>query len=92
MAGSVARDPRFHRVKGVRWHFWLVSDEYDEFVESEIESGPDPLRRLVNRGANFSIGIKAWGEIPDENYAGLQFIQEKLEHHADEGSPPEESA
>jgi hypothetical protein len=24
---SVARDPRFHRVDGVRWHFWLVSNE-----------------------------------------------------------------
>jgi hypothetical protein len=82
---SVSRDPRFHRVDGVRWHFWLVSDEYDEFVASEIESGPDPLRRLVNRGPNFSIGIKTWGEILDENNARLQFIKEKLEHRADEG-------
>src|SRR5207247_6644194 len=39
---AVARDPRFHRVDGVKWHFWLVSDEYDEFVAAEIESGPDP--------------------------------------------------
>ena len=82
---SVARDSRFHRVDGVRWHFWLVSDEYDEFVASEIESGPDPLRRLINRGANFSIGIKTWGEILDENNARLQFVKEKLEHRADEG-------
>jgi Histidine kinase-, DNA gyrase B-, and HSP90-like ATPase len=82
---SVSRDPRFHRVDGVRWHFWLVSDEYDEFVASEIESGPDPLRRLINRGANFSIGIKTWGEILDENNARLQFVKEKLEHRADEG-------
>jgi hypothetical protein len=81
----VASDPRFHRVNGVRWHFWLVSDEYDEFVAAEIESGPDPLRRLVNRGKNFSIGIKTWGEILDENNARLQFVKEKLEHRADEG-------
>jgi hypothetical protein len=82
---SVARDPRFHRVSGVRWHFWLVSDEYDEFVAAEIESGPDPLRRLVNQGPNFSIGVKTWGEILDENNARLQFVKEKLEHRADEG-------
>ncbi len=82
---SVVRDPRFHRVDGVRWHFWLVSDEYDDFVASEIASGPDPLRRLVNRGQNFSIGIKTWGEILDENDARLQFVKEKLEHRADEG-------
>jgi histidine kinase/DNA gyrase B/HSP90-like ATPase len=82
---SVARDQRFHRVNGVRWHFWLVSDEYDEFVAAEIDSGPDPLRRLINRGPNFSIGIKTWGEILDENNARLQFVKEKLEHRADEG-------
>ena len=75
---SVSRDPRFHRVGGVRWHFWLVSDEYDDFVAAEIESGPDPQRRLINRGANFSIGIKTWGEILDENNARLQFVKEKL--------------
>jgi Histidine kinase-, DNA gyrase B-, and HSP90-like ATPase len=81
---SVSRDPRFHRIDGVRWHFWLVSDAYDEFVQSEIESGPDPKRRLVNRGPNFSIGVKTWGELLDENNARLQFVKEKLEHHADE--------
>jgi hypothetical protein len=43
------------------------------------------LRRLINRGANFSIGIKTWGEILDENNARLQFVKEKLEHRADEG-------
>jgi hypothetical protein len=82
---SVANDARFHRVDGVRWHFWLISDEYDDFVKSEIESGPDRERRLVNRGSNFSVGVKTWGEILDENNARLQFLKEKLEHKADEG-------
>ena len=83
-AQSVARDPRYHRVAGVRWHFWLVSDEYDEFVQAEIASGPDPERRLVNRGA-VTIGVKTWGEILDENIARLQFVKEALEHNADDG-------
>jgi hypothetical protein len=82
---SVSRDPRYHRVSGVRWHFWLVSDEYDDFVQSEIASGPDPDRRLVNRGLNFSVGIKTWGEILDENNARLQFVKRALEHNADDG-------
>jgi hypothetical protein len=55
---SVSRDPRYHRVAGVRWHFWLVSDKYDDFVQSEIASGPDPDRRLVNRGPNCSVGLR----------------------------------
>ncbi len=82
---SVSRDPRYHRVSGVRWHFWLVSDEYDDFVKSEIDSGPDPDRRLVNRGPNFSVGVKTWGEILDENNARLQFVKHALEHNADDG-------
>ncbi len=82
---SVARDPRYHRVSGVRWHFWLISDEYDDFVQAEIASGPDPDRRLVNRGPNFTIGVKTWGEILDENNARLQFVKQALEHNADDG-------
>lgn len=82
---SVSRDERFHRVKGLRWHFWLISDEYDDFVASEIATGPDPERRLVNRGPNFSIGVKTWGEILDENNARLQFVKDALEHNADDG-------
>ena len=81
---SVSRDPRYHRVAGVRWHFWLVSDEYDDFVQSEIASGPDPDRRLVNSGPNFSVGVKTWGEILDENNARLQFVKQALEHSADD--------
>jgi hypothetical protein len=72
-------------VSGVHWHFWLVSDEYDDFVQSEIASGPDPDRRLVNRGPNFSVGVKTWGEILDENNARLQFVKHALEHNADDG-------
>lgn len=82
---SVARDDRYHRIKGVKWHFWLVSDSYDDFVQSEIASGPDPESRLVNRGQNYSIGVKTWGEILDENNARLQFVKDALEHNVDDG-------
>lgn len=84
-ANSVSRDARFHRVPGVRWHFWLVSDEYDDYVQQEIESGPDPERRLVNKGAKLTIGVKTWGELLEENLARLQFVKEALEHNVDDG-------
>ena len=83
-AQSVARDPRYHRVAGVRWHFWLVSDEYDEFVHAEIAFLPDPERRLVNRG-QVTIGVKTWGVISRKNIARLQFVKEALEHNANDG-------
>lgn len=84
-AMSVSRDPRYHRVGGVRWHFWLVSDEYDDYVDAEINGGPDPERRLIHRSSNVSIGVKTWGEILDQNHARLQFVKDALEHNADDG-------
>ena len=54
-------------------------------MQSEIEVRPDCERRLVNRGPNYSIGVKTWGEILDENNARLQFVKEALEHNADDG-------
>lgn len=30
---AVEEDPRFNRVEGLRWHFWIVSDEYNEEVK-----------------------------------------------------------
>lgn len=30
---AVSQDERLHTVKGVRWHFWIVSNSYDEFCQ-----------------------------------------------------------
>jgi hypothetical protein len=81
---AVEEDPRFNRVQGLKWHFWVVSDEYDAYVNARIKNGPDPLRRLIQKGERVSIGVKTWGELLEENKARLQFIKEKLEHRADE--------
>lgn len=79
---AVEKDPRFNRVQGLRWHFWVISDEYDEQVQARIENGPDPLRRLIQKGPRVSIGVKTWGEILEENNARLQFVKDKLEYSA----------
>src|SRR5207244_12524044 len=82
---AVEEDARFNRVQGLKWHFWIISDEYNARVSARIRNGPDPLRRLVQKGDRVSIGVKTWGELLEENNARLQFINEKLEHHADDG-------
>jgi hypothetical protein len=82
---AVEEDPRFNRVNGLRWHFWVVSDEFDSQVNARLKNGPDPQRRLIQKGERVSVGVKTWGEILEENNARLQFIKEKLEHKADEG-------
>lgn len=83
---AVTSDERFSTVDGVRWHFWLVSNAYDDYAKHEIESGPDRERRLVAKGPKHIIGIKTWGELIEENRARLQFFQEHLQHSADESA------
>lgn len=83
---AVLADERFHRVKGIRWHFWLVSNDYDDYARNEILTGPDAERRLIMRGPNVTVGIKTWAELIEENRARLQFFQEHLQHTADESA------
>jgi hypothetical protein len=82
---AVEEDPRFNRIDGLKWHFWLISDEYNNQLAARIRNGPDPQRRLVQKGDRVSVGVKTWGEILEENLARLQFVKEKLEHRVDEG-------
>ena len=82
---AVEEDDRFNTVKGLKWHFWLVSDAYNSQVAARINNGPDPQRRLIQKGDRIQIGIKTWGEILEENNARLQFVKEKLEHRVDDG-------
>lgn len=81
-AAAVDGDDRFKRVPGVRWHFWLVSDAYDDYVARRIAGGADPQRRLISKTDRIAIGVKTWGEIIEENNARLQFIQQQLQHSA----------
>lgn len=85
-AMAVSKDERFHTVSGVRWHFWIVSNGYDDYAKEEIAGGPDPARQLIHRKDNIAVGIKTWGELIEENRARLQFFQEQLQHSADESA------
>jgi hypothetical protein len=82
---AVEEDDRFNTVPGLKWHFWLVSDSYNSQVAARIKNGPDPQRRLIQKGDRVQIGVKTWGEIIEENNARLQFVREALEHRVDDG-------
>jgi hypothetical protein len=83
---AVASDERFSTVPGIKWHFWVVSNDYDRYAKNEIDTGPDPERRLISRSPTSTVGIKTWGELIEENRARLQFFQEHLQHTADESA------
>ncbi len=84
-AQAVASDERFHTLKDVKWDFWLISNDYDDYVSADIAGGPDPSKRLIqdNRQMNLTIGIKSWSEIITENRDRLNFFRENLEYKAD---------
>lgn len=82
---AVEKDPRFDTIDGLRWHFWLVSDSYNEEVQARIDGGPDPRRRLITKRPRVSVGVKTWSEIIEDNHARLQFIKSALEHRVDDG-------
>ncbi len=78
---SVSRDPRFRTANGVKWIFWALSDEIDDYGEFRMKQGG-----IIEQKGNITIGIKTWSQIIQENKARLQFFQEKLEHQADQGT------
>jgi hypothetical protein len=83
-AASVADDPRFRTVPGLRWHFWLVSDEYNKEIEFRLKGHPEGRFGIVTRSDNITVGVKTWGQIIEENRARLQFFQEHLDHRIDQ--------
>jgi hypothetical protein len=79
---AVTGDERFNTVQGLRWHFIVVSNAYDELTKADLDSGPDSDRRLLMRNSRATVAVRTWGEIIDENKARLQFFQESLQHSA----------
>jgi hypothetical protein len=82
-AMSVMKDERF-RSLNTKWVFWAISDDYGEYAEyrmnKEVGSGGK-----IHEKDNFSIWVKTWAQVLEENRARLQFFQEKLEYEADKG-------
>ena len=79
---SVVADERFRSVEGVKWTFWVVSDDLDLYADYRRKDGG-----VVSPSKDsMSVGIKTWGEIIEENKARLQFFQEKLEHQIDDAT------
>ena len=76
---TVASDERFRTVNGVRWTFWAISDDVDQYPAYRMDE-----RGVISSKNNVTVGIKTWAQIIEENKARLQFFQEKLEHQVDD--------
>jgi hypothetical protein len=82
-AMSVADDSRFRTANGIKWTFWVLSDDIGKHGEFRLKGSSNGI---IHQTGNISIGIRTWAQIVQENKARRQFFQEKLEHQADQGT------
>ena len=61
---SVAHDERFRTVDGVRWSFWAISDDADQYATYRTGD-----RGVISSKNNITVGIKTWGQVIEENKA-----------------------
>ena len=80
-AFSIMNDERFRNVN-TTWVFWAISDDLGDYAVQRIkdESG------ILDQKGNYSIYVKTWAQVLDENRARLQFFQERLQFQADKGA------
>jgi hypothetical protein len=78
---AVIGDERFNTVPGLRWHFIVVSNAYDDLTRIDLES-IDREKRLIVNTPRSTVAVRTWGEIIEDNKARLQFFQESLQHSA----------
>ena len=74
-ADAVARDPRFNKLD-VRWNFWLVSTEMNEYVKGQA-SQPNLPPGVVSQplDGRVTIWAKTWSEIIDACEHRLKFVR-----------------
>lgn len=60
-----------------RWHFFLITSEYDKAVEARITQA-NRQRGIAQTGDNYTLWVKTWAEVLRESEARHQFIQDKL--------------
>lgn len=80
---SVTKDERFRNVN-TKWVFWVISDDYGDYASYRMID--NNKYGLIHKTDNFSIYVKTWAQVLDQNRARLQFFQERLEYQADKGA------
>lgn len=84
-AFAVARDERFRRLD-TRWHFWVISNDIDEYGEMELNQEgrrEGVIYKSNKKDIDITIWIKTWAQLIEENKHRLEFIRDKLNYNID---------
>jgi hypothetical protein len=77
------KDERFRNIN-TTWVFWVISDDYGDYAEYRMKQGSGRNGK-IHEADGFSVWVKTWAQVLQENRARLQFFQERLEYEADKG-------
>ena len=85
-ADAVAGDERF-RSLDTRWHFWVISNELDDFAKRKAAQKDRPFGQIswIDDG-NIAIWVKSWAQVLSEAKARMQFVQNELQATIDKDS------
>ena len=83
-AFAVARDERFRSLK-TKWDFWIISNDYDEHAEMELENDAyeNGVIYKTTKKQDITIWVKTWSELIADNNHRLEFIRDKLNYNID---------
>ena len=79
-AAAVAKDERFRMVTAT-WDFWLLVNDYDEFVQLDANQKNRPIGlawEMEHPQPRVRVWVKTWAQVIEENKARLRFVEERL--------------
>jgi Histidine kinase-, DNA gyrase B-, and HSP90-like ATPase len=81
-ARAITKDEQFTQTD-VTWDFWLIGNDYDEYIKDKLESPGNPHGcALVAR--TYRIHVRSWAEIIREAEHRLRYVQQALDASSDE--------
>jgi hypothetical protein len=86
---AVSKDPAFKSPE-VTWDFWLVGDDYDDYVEAMVNQDHLPHGVAVQKHP-YTVRVRRWAEILEENRKRLHFYRDHLDYQAEDDRSIEET-
>lgn len=82
-AYTIAADERFRHLK-VRWSFWVVSNDLDEFAQRKSRQKDKP-RGMISQTDDgmVEVWVKTWSELLAEAKGRMRFVQDHLQTNVD---------
>jgi hypothetical protein len=86
---TVAKDERF-KDPAVTWEFWLVGNDIDSVAEEMATQENMPIGVVMQR-PTYTIRVRRWSEVLEENRQRLHFYRQHLDYTAPEDAALEET-